>query len=347
KSDLKNLLMIIEYGLEKIISLNCNENPLGISPKAQAAIVDASVNGFLYPDDSSMDLRIKVAEQMGIDKDMVIFGNGADNILMMLAQAFLNEGDEYLVGDPSFFVYETTSALIGGKLVGVPLKDYTYDLKALKAAITPKTKIVMICNPNNPTGTIVTQDEVDEFMDGIPEHCIVVFDEAYGEFVQDKNYAKSLPYVKEGKNVLIIRTLSKLYGLAGLRVGYAVGPEHLIDVLRRVVEAFPVNRMAQAAALAALDDKDFFDQVLAVTKEGRDYLAKEFNAMGMKSYPSHTNFLFVDLGMDSVEVYNKLLPYGILIRTGNIWNLQNFARITIGTKEQNQKLVAALKAIKG
>ncbi len=336
-----------ENHLSEIISLNCNENPLGVSPMAEKAMMENAKKVFQYPDPTCSALRQRVAKEMGIDDEMVIFGNGADNILLMLAEGFLNEGDEYLVGSPSFFVYQTTSALMGAKLVQVPLKDFAYDLDAIKAAITPKTKIIMLCNPNNPTGTIFTQEAADAFMKDVPEHCVVVFDEAYGEFVQDKNYPNSIKYVKEGKNVLIIRTLSKLYGLAGMRVGYAIGPMHLIDILQRVVECFAVNRLAQAGALAALDDKKFFDQVIELTQAGRAYLTKELTALGMRVLPSHTNFMFVDLGMDSQMVADELLKSaGIIISSGYGWDLPTYSRITIGTAEQNEKLVAALKKIK-
>lgn len=333
------------YGLKEIAVLNCNENPLGTSPKAAAAVREAANQVFVYPDNTSSELRAKVAKNYGITDDMVIFGNGADNILLMLAEAFLEEGDEMVVGSPSFFVYGTTTQLMGGKIVKVPVKDYTYDLDAIRKSITEKTKIVMICNPNNPTGTIVTESEVAEFMKDIPGHCIVVFDEAYAEFIQASDFPETIKYVKEGRPVIIIRTLSKIYGMAGIRIGYAVGPQYLIDIMMRVVEPFTVNRLAQAAAAAAMDDSDFLQLTLKTTNEGKEYLIKEFSSLGIKCVPSHTNFLFVDFGRDAKEVYEKLLQKGFLIRVGGGWNLPTCARITIGTMEQNMGLVKALKEI--
>lgn len=338
--DLKNM-----YGLNEIAVLNCNENPLGTSPKAAEAIKKAAAESYIYPDNTSSALRKKVADVYGIADDMVIFGNGADNILLMLAEAFIEEGEEMIVGSPSFFVYGTTTQIVGGKVIQIPLKDYTYDLDAIKACITDKTKIIMICNPNNPTGTIVTEAQVEEFMKDIPDHCIVVFDEAYAEFVQAKDYPNTIKYVKEDRPVIIVRTLSKVFGMAGLRIGYAVGPHYLIDVMRRVVEYYTVNRLAQAAASAAMDDHEFMEKTLMTASEGKEYLGKEFAALGIKCLPSHTNFLFVDFQRDAKEIYEKLLKKGYLIRVGGGWNLPTCARITVGTMEQNAGLVKALKEI--
>ncbi len=334
-----------EFNLKEVLSFNCNENPLGTSPKAIAAIQEHAKDVFLYPDATCTALRRKVAKANGIDEMQVLFGNGADNVLLMLAETFLNEGDEMIVGSPHFFVYGSVVQLVGGKLVMVPLKDYTVDLKAIKAAITPKTKIVMICNPNNPTGTIVTEEEVKEFMKDIPEHVIVVFDEAYAEFVDASNYPKTIQYVKGGQKVLIIRTLSKIFGMAGCRIGYIMGPEYLIELMRRVVEYFAVNRLAQEGALAAMDDEDFLHKTLAVNKEGKEYLTKEFTAMGFTCQPSHTNFIFVDFHQDAKAISNKLRQQGLLIATGGGWNCPTCARISIGTMEMNKKLVAAFKEL--
>lgn len=337
--------VVKEYGVTEIIMLAANENPLGTSPKAKEMMQQMISNVYMYPEGSSFALREKIAANYGINDNMVILGNGADNILFMIAQAFVNQGDEVIIGDPTFSVYETTTLIMGGNVVKVPLKDFTYDLSALAERITDKTKLIFVCNPNNPTGTIVSEEEVAKFMDVVPKDCIVVFDEAYLEYVDSSDFPKTIKYVNEQRNVLIVRTLSKVYGLAGLRVGYAVGPEYLIHVLRKVVEPFPVNRMAQAGALGALDDNEFLETVLSVTKEGKEYLIKEFTKLGMAYAPSQTNFVFVDLGVDAQEVAKELLKEGIIIRPGNIWDLPTFARITIGTLKQNEKLIQALTKI--
>ena len=335
----------MKYGIDKITALNCNENLFGVSPKAVKAMQEKLANVNFYPQPTSSILREKIAQNHGIDDDMVIFGNGADNILLVLAQSFINEGDEYIIGDPSFFVYQSTAAILGGKIIKVPLIDFTYDLNAIKAKITPKTKIIMICNPNNPTGTIVTRKQVDDFMADVPDHCIVVFDEAYAEFVMDADYLDSLRYVKEGKNVIIIKTLSKILGFAGMRVGYAIGHSGLIDIMRRAVEYFPVNYLAQVGASAAIEDVEFIKYVLDWTTKGKEYLYQGFAELGCKYIPTYTNFIFVDLGIDADYIYQKLLAQGILIRPGKGWGLTNYARITIGTMEDNRKLISVLGKI--
>lgn len=334
-----------EYGLTEIIKMASNENPVGTSPKAIEAMIQALRDTNLYPEGSSRKLRQRVAANFGIDENMVIFSNGADNILALIGQGFIDEGDEVIIGDPTFSVYETVTKIMGGKIIKVPLKEFTYDLTAIAQKITNKTKLIFICNPNNPTGTIVTEEETARFMELVPEHCVVVFDEAYAEFVGDKSYPQTIKYVKAQRNVLIVRTLSKLYGLAGIRVGYAIGPEQLMDILRKVVEPFPVNRLAQAGGLAALDDTEFLQKVVSLTEQGRQYLYQEFTKMGMAYALSNTNFILVNLGLDAQTVFKELLKKGIIIRPGNIWGLSTYARITIGTMEQNEKLIKALNEI--
>ncbi|ATW27804.1 histidinol-phosphate transaminase [Candidatus Formimonas warabiya] len=334
-----------EYGLTEIIKLASNENPLGTSPKAVAAMKQAIDDVYMYPEGSSMDLRQKVAAHFGIDDDMVIIGNGADNILLLIAQALVDEGDEVITGDPSFSVYESVTRIMGGNFIKVPLKDFTYDLPAIAERITDKTKLIFICNPNNPTGSMVTEEETARFMEIVPRDCVVAFDEAYAEYVQDQHYPDTMKYVHEKRNVILVRTFSKIFGLAGTRIGYAMGPKHLVDLLRKVTAAFAVNRVAQAGALAALEDREFIEKVLTVNEQGKQYLYQEFSKLGMPYTPTHTNFIFVNLGMDSQVVFKKLLAQGIVIRPGGMWNLPNYARITLGTLEQNEKLIAALKEI--
>ncbi|MGI6678376.1 MAG: histidinol-phosphate transaminase [Dehalobacterium sp.] len=334
-----------EYGISEIIKLASNENPLGTSPKAVAAMQQVINSVYMYPEGSSPALRERIAENYGIEKDMVIFGNGADNILLLIAQAFINEGDEVIIGDPTFSVYETTTKIMGGRVIKVPLKNFTYDLAGIKGKITEKTKIIYICNPNNPTGTIVYQDEIAQFMSAVPENCLVVFDEAYAEFAQKGNFPQTIQFVKDQRNVLIVRTFSKVYGLAGVRVGYAVGPRHLLQILNKVVEPFPVNKFAQAGALGALEDQEFLNEVLQVTEEGKKYLYQELTKMRMTYAPSFTNFVFVDLKRDAQEITQKLIERGIIIRPGHIWGLPTCARITIGTMSQNKKLIESLREI--
>jgi histidinol-phosphate aminotransferase len=334
-----------EYGLTEIIKLASNENPLGTSPKAIEAMRQEVFNINLYPEGSSRLLRQKIAENFKIDEDMVILSNGADNVLTLIGQAYINEGDEVITGEPTFAAYEIATRIMGGNIIKVPLSNFTFNLTAIAERISPKTKIIFICNPNNPTGTIVTDAEIKNFLKKVPDDCIVVFDEAYAEYVTEKDFPQTISYIREGKNVILVRTFSKIYGLAGIRVGYAIGPKRLIDMLRKVVEPFSTNKLAQTGALAALEDHNFINTVLETNKKGKQYLNYEFLKLGMSCCPSHTNFLFVNLNMDAQLVFQRLLEKGIIIRPGGIWKLPQFARVTIGTMDQNKKLIESLICI--
>ena len=332
-----------ELGLSEIAKMASNENPLGPSPKAIAAMETELKNVNLYPEGSCTLLRREMSKRLSIDEDMITFSNGADNCILLVANAFINEGDEVLMADMTFFVYKTVTKIMGGELVYASLRDYVHDLESMKKKIGPRTKLVFVCNPNNPTGTIVRKNELDDFVSNLSENTILVLDEAYFEFVSDEDYPNSLDYIREGYNVISLRTLSKLYGIAGLRIGYAMGCKELIEALNRVREPFPVSRIAQAGALAALEDEEFKEKVLRNNDEGKDYLYEEFEKMGLPYTPSYTNFVFVDLGRDSGGIFESLLREGVIIRPGHLWNYPTFARVTIGTMEENQKFIGALK----
>ncbi len=331
-----------EYGISDIVKLASNENPMGTSPKAVEAMKNAASSSYLYPDPISHDLCRVLSERFRVSPAQLLISNGMDNILALIAQAFLNEGEEVLTCSPSFAAYYTNCVIMGGVFKTVPLSEHRFDLKALKAAITDKTKLVFICNPNNPTGTIVTAAEVAEFMDGLPDNLIVVFDEAYAEFVDNSEYAQGMKYVFEKRNVIVTRTFSKLYGLAGNRVGYAIAPEHIMDILKRVVEPFPVNRIAQAGALAALDDDDFIKKTLSANKEGMDYLTEALSSFGAECIPSYANFLWADIKHPSRELEEKLLRRGVIVRPGHLWGFDTYLRITIGTIPQLERFISAL-----
>lgn len=333
------------YNIKEVIKLASNENPLGPSPKAIEAMKRALESSHLYPESDSFTLRKKVASFFGINEDELIFSTGAESIILMIALAFLCKDEEAIMGDPSFGDYEIVTKIMGGKVVKVPLRDFTYDLPAIADRITSRTKLIFICNPNNPTGTIVTEEQTDRFMEIVPPHCIVVFDEAYAEFVKNKDYPKTVKYIHNQKKVIIVRTFSKIFGLAGARIGYAMGPKDLIEILRKVVLPFPVNRVAQAGALAALEDKEFTDKVMEVIEQGKQYLYNQFHRLGLEYIPTNTNFIFVNLNMNGDEVCERLLEKGIIIRPGSMWNLPNYVRITIGKPKENEMLIKALEAI--
>ncbi len=336
-----------EYGLTEIIKMASNENPWGTSPRALEALREELPRAAMYPEGSCRDLRRALAQRLGIGEEMVTLSNGADNILMMIAQAFVESGDEVVMAAPTFPVYRTATVLMGGTPVEVGLREFAHDLDGMAKAVTPRTKAVVICNPNNPTGTMVGRGELEAFLAAIPEGVLVVLDEVYADFTVSPDFPDGLNYVAEGRPVLSVRSFSKLYGLAGLRVGYAVGPPELIEPLNRVREPFPVNRMAQAAALAALGDDEFREKVIRETLEGKGFLSQELGAMGLECLESHTNFLFVDLRTDAQQVFEALLKKGIIIRPGKTWKTPTCCRITVGTREDNQQLVKALREVLG
>jgi len=259
--------------------------------------------------------------------------------------AFINEGDEVITAEITFPAYETITKIMGGKLISVKLNNFCFDLEEITQRINKKTKIIFLCNPNNPTGTTVKKEAVEEFIKQIPEDVIVVFDEAYYDYVEDKNYPDSLSYILEGKKVIIIRTFSKIAGIAGVRVGYGIARPELIRDLRRVVNPFTTNRLAQVAALASLDDKKHYKKVLKSNKEGKKYLYKELKELGLFYLPTEANFIFIDLKEDSGVVFEKLLRKGVIVRQGKTWDCPNFIRVTIGTAYENKRFIQAIKEV--
>ncbi len=334
-----------EYGLTEVVKLASNENPLGASPKALEAMKRELENCFLYPESSSPSVRRALSKKLSFNAENIIVANGGDQVISLLCQAFVDEGDEVIVGDPSFGIYNQNAVIMGGRLVRVPLSDFTFDLCAILRAVTERTKLIFFCNPNNPTSTIVRRGEVERFMARLPEHCIVVFDEAYREYVEDEEYGDGMEYVRAGRNAVVLRTFSKAYGLAGCRIGYALAPDHLAQALLRVMPAFPVNRVAQAAAEAALGDLAFLEASTTLNSEGRAYLVKELSALNMRCAEPHANFVFADTGMDAAKLYESLLKRGVIVRPGTQWGLQTSLRVSVGTMAENRAFINALKEI--
>lgn len=334
-----------ELGLKEVIKLASNETSVGPSPLAVEAIKKEAKNVNFYPEGSNKLLREKLAQRLNLDKEMIILANGADNIIDLLGLAFINKDDEIIMGEVTFPVYESVVKIMGGKIIFAKLKDYTYDLEEIARRVNKRTKLIIVCNPNNPTGTIVTKEAVDKLMEDVSEDVIVVFDEAYCDYVEDENYPDSLPYVREGKNVIVIRTFSKIAGLAGLRIGYAIAKQELIGYLGRVVDVFSVNRLAQVAALASLNDEEHRRKILRLNKEGKEYLYSELKRLELFYVPTETNFIFIDLKKDTKVIYEKLLKKGVIIRPGETWGCPNFIRVTIGTPYENKKFVQALKEV--
>ena len=336
-----------ELGLKDIIKLASNENPLGPSPRALEALMAAAGGVALYPEGSAPALRRAVSQAVGMPEDTLVFGNGSDEVLHLLALTFLQPGDETVQGDPSFAMYEIYATQCDAVPVLVPLKDFTHDLDAMADAVTDKTRMVFIANPNNPTGTIVRRETVARFLDRIPRDVLVVLDEAYDEYVDDPAKPDLRSLVLEGRNIVILHTFSKAYGLAGLRVGYGIMRPEIAALLNRVRSPFNVNLPAQAAAAAALDDKEHVSRTVALNALGRDYFYTEFERMGLPYVPSQGNFVLVDVGRDARAVFEALQHKGIIVRSAHGMGLPRHIRVSTGTMPQNQRFIAALKDVLG
>ena len=326
----------------EIIKLASNENPLGPSPKARQAMIETIERAHFYPDGGGYYLREAIAEHVGLAMANVILGNGSNEIIEFLGHAYLQPGDEVVVARHSFAVYRLMAQLFGAKVVDVADPDFVADLDAMLAAITPKTKEVFIANPNNPTGTMVFQAEIDRFMERVPEHVMVVFDEAYYEFLDEA--PDVIKYVRAGRNVVVLRTFSKIQGLANLRIGYGLAAPEIIEVLQKARQPFNANGIAQAGALAGLRDKAHMDATRRVTHEGRDFLQSEFLEMGLEFVPSHANFVLVRVG-DGRKVFDALLRRGLIVRAMGSYGLPEWIRVSVGTMPQNKVFIAALREL--
>jgi histidinol-phosphate aminotransferase len=334
------------YGLEDVIKLASNENPLGPSPRAVEAIREALPKLNFYPDGQSYELRQALADVLGVDPAYLTVGNGADGIIVETCMAYLDEDSEVVVSEHSFPIYDIYTRVMRARLIKTPLRGYGLDLEAMARAITPRTKLVFVCNPNNPTGTIVTADEVSAFMERVPEHVLVVFDEAYYELVDSDAYPETLVYVRGGRrNVMVMRTFSKIFGLAGVRLGYAVAAPEVLMPVKRVKEPFAVNLLAQAAGLAALEDGEFVRRTIEMTRRERDYLYEQFEHLGLEAVRSHTNFVLVRVGADASRVQEELMKRGVIVRPCRNYDLADFLRVTVGRREENERLISALEQI--
>ena len=334
-----------ELGLTDVIKLASNENPLGPSPHAIAALTAVASGVALYPEGSAPALRHAVAKLTGMPPDTLVFGNGSDEVLHLLAMTFLQPGDEIVQGDPSFAMYEIYASQCAAVPVKVPLRNFTHDLEAMADAITPRTRLLFVANPNNPTGTFVAQPAIERFLERVPPEVVVVFDEAYAEYVSHPDKPDLRPYITAGRNVVVLHTFSKAYGLAGLRVGYGIMRPEIAEILNRMRSPFNVNLPAQAAAVAALEDAEHIVRAVALNAKGRDYFCREFTAMGLTYVPSEANFVLVDTGRDSREVFDKLQRMGVIIRAGAGLGLPTHIRVTTGTMPQNERFIAAFRQV--
>ncbi len=334
-----------EFGLDDIVKLASNENPLGPSPRAVDAMRKAAEGVRLYPDNDCRELRAALSEHLGIAGDQILIGHGSDELIHNLGLAFLNPGDEVMMCEGPFSQYEFTAKLMDAAPVYVPLKDFRYDVEAMAGRLGERTKLVFIGNPNNPTGTIVTRDELARFMREVPDHTIVVLDEAYHEYVESPEYPDSLALVREGRNVVVLRTFSKVYALAGLRIGYGATTPALAGAMERVREPFNVSTLAQVAAAASLRDPEQVARSRTLNRESLSYLYEQFARLGLDYTPSHANFVWVEVGRDCRQVFQELLRRGVIVRTGDVFGAPTHLRVTTGLPEQNQRLIAALEEV--
>jgi len=334
-----------ELGLDDVIKLASNESPYGPSPKVLKAIAQAAKKINRYPDGNCFYLRRTLAKRLKVAEEQFIFGNGSDEIILLSLRAFAKAGDEVIMAQPSFLMYEIAAKIVGAESILVPLENFRYDLAAMKQAVTDKTKIIFIGNPDNPAGTYVTQSQVEDFLKDLRGNILVFFDEAYFEFVRANDYPDTMGLLKRYKNIIITRTFSKMYGLAGLRVGYGVADKEVVDILNRIREPFNVNSLAQAAAMACLNDKGYYRQVAQKIEKERQYLYQSLKKMGVRFIKTVTNFLLLDAGQGGSQIAGKLLKRGVIVRDMSFWGLNNFIRVTIGTHKENQKFINALRGI--
>lgn len=334
-----------EFGLKNVIKLASNENPLGPSPKAVEAIREYASKINFYPDGGSYYLKKALGEKLGVKEENIILGNGSDEIISLITRIFLQKGDQIIVGDPSFLMYKIDAQLSRAKVASVPLNNSRLDLSEMSKAIGPKTKLIFISNPNNPTGTIVTEDVVEYFLRNVPPRILTVFDEAYYEYVEDTNYPQSIDLLDKNSNIIILRTFSKIYGLAGLRVGYGVGRPEIIDLLNKARPPFNVNSLAQVAALASLEDEDQVDQSKSLVKEGKEFLYSNLRRLKVSFIPTQANFILIKIGKKAKDVEAQLLKKGIIVRGMEAYNLPHHVRVTIGTKPQNEEFIKNLQSI--
>lgn len=348
----KTLQHIVPYspGLlkEGAIKLASNENPLGTSPKAVARIKDVAATVSLYPDAGVLKLRDAIARKLGVERENLIFGNGSDEVLCLITGACLEEGDNTVTSEHTFSEYTFATVLFGGRVKYAPMGDGRFDLGRILELVDSRTKIIFLCNPNNPTGTSFGEKEFQVFMERVPPTVLVVSDEAYREYVERPDFPDTLGMIPRYPNLVVLRTFSKIYGLAGLRVGYGVGSREVITSFYKVKTPFNVNLLAQEAALAALEDEEFVKQSVETNRIGKEYLYLEFERLGLRYYPSDANFVCVHVGRDSMEVFKAIMDLGVTIRPLRSFQLNEWIRVTVGTEDQNRKFVSCLeKVLKG
>ena len=335
-----------ELGIKNVVKLASNENPLGCSPRAKEAVIASLDNSNYYPDGNCTKLRSYLSEKMDVAPGEIIFGCGADEIIAMTGKVFINPGDESITAAETFSQYETSTVSMGGVMVFAPMKNNAYDLDAIYDRITDKTKVIYLANPNNPTGTMFTAAEQEAFLEKVPRRVFIVIDEAYAEFVADPSYPQTLPLLKKYSNIMLVKTFSKIYGLASYRVGYGIADEAVIKLYEKIRQPFNVTIQGQEAALAAHKDVDFTRKSFENNRAAMDYYCRELDNMGISYIPSQANFVTTDAGRDSREVYQSLMRKGYIVRPCYIFGMGiTWIRVTMGTLDQMKGFISALKEV--
>lgn len=333
-----------ELGLKDIVKLASNENALGPSPKALSAMQKALKESHLYPEGSCHYLLEALSKSLKLKTSQLIAGNGSNEIIELLARGFLSEGDEVISSEMSFLVYPILSQVCGASFKSVPMKNYRYDLDKIQNAITDRTRLIFIANPNNPTGTYLTEKEIDKFLEYVPDHLLVCFDEAYVDFVTARDFPKGLAErAVKNDRLIILRTFSKSYGLAGLRVGYGIASEKLVGYLHKIRQPFNVNIIAQAGAATAVSDKAFLRKTRTLVTTGRQYFYQEFKKLGLEYLPSEANFVLFNVRRPAQEVFDQLLKKGMIVRSMKAYGLPTWIRVTVGKRAENVLFIKLLK----
>lgn len=328
------------------IKLASNENPLGPSPKAQEAIRKHLKNIHFYPDGSGYYLRQKLAEIQGLPPEQIILGAGSTDLIELVAKTFLSgSADEAITSESAFYMYRLAAEDMGAALVQTPMRDSTFDLTAMAHAVTSRSKVVYLGNPNNPTGTLFTADELERFLGALPARVLVVLDEAYFEYVQQADYSRSVDAVRAGKNILVLRTFSKVHGLAGIRLGYGMGHPDLIACLQRIRSPFNASSLAQVAGMAALDDREHVAASVENNRREMKFLTGELALLGVRYTPSAGNFLLIDTGRDCEEDFIRLLHEGVIVRPMKLYGFPTSLRVTVGRHPENERFVEALQRV--
>ncbi|MEZ0535693.1 histidinol-phosphate transaminase [Caldicellulosiruptoraceae bacterium PP1] len=334
-----------ELGLENVIKLASNENPLGPSQKVVEAITKHFNELSLYPDGNCTELKKKLSEKLNVKSSQILLGAGSDEITQFIANVFIDAGDNSIMAKPSFPRYETVTKVMGGIPIEIPLLNYKHNLDEFLKNMNNRTKVIWICNPNNPTGTIIEKDQLFSFIKSVPKDIVVVIDQAYKEYIDDPSYPDAIEWLEHFENIIVLQTFSKIYGLASFRIGYAISSEEIIEKLNRVRPPFNVNSLAQVAALAALDDTEYIANAKKLNKASLEYFYKKFEELNLPYIKSYGNFVMVDIKKNSVEIFKQLLQKGIIIRPGNIFGMDTFIRVTTGTMEENQYFIKELQKL--